>query len=80
MATRSLTPADRQHHDVERDQRRRNLPSHLAGQKPATGRAALNGESVKMFPDEGSRPARHTLALGADGNALVTCDFVAVFS
>ena len=47
---------------------------------PATGRAALNSEWVKMFPDEGSRPARHTLALGADGNALVTCDFVAVFS
>jgi 2-iminobutanoate/2-iminopropanoate deaminase len=48
--------------------------------EPATGRAALNGEWVEMFPDEGSRPARHTLALGADGNALVTCDFVAVFS
>jgi 2-iminobutanoate/2-iminopropanoate deaminase len=48
--------------------------------EPATGRAALNGEWVKMFPDEGSRPTRHTLALGADGNALVTCDFVAVFS
>jgi 2-iminobutanoate/2-iminopropanoate deaminase len=48
--------------------------------EPATGRAALNGEWVKMVPDEGSRPARHTLALGADGNALVTCDFVAVFS
>jgi 2-iminobutanoate/2-iminopropanoate deaminase len=48
--------------------------------EPATGRAALNGEWVKMFPDEGSRPARHTLALGADGSALVTCDFVAVFS
>jgi 2-iminobutanoate/2-iminopropanoate deaminase len=47
--------------------------------EPATGRAALNGEWVRMFPDEGSRPARHTLALGGDGNALVTCDFVAVF-
>jgi 2-iminobutanoate/2-iminopropanoate deaminase len=47
--------------------------------EPATGRAALNGEWVKMFPDEGSRPARHTLALGGDSNALVTCDFVAVF-
>jgi 2-iminobutanoate/2-iminopropanoate deaminase len=47
--------------------------------QPTTGRAALNGEWVKMFPDEGSRPARHTLALGADSNALVTCDFTAVF-
>ena len=46
---------------------------------PATGRAALNGEWVKMFPDASSRPARHTLALGADSNALVTCDFTAVF-
>src|SRR5438270_11734073 len=32
-------------------------------QDPTTGRAALNDEWVKMFPDEASRPARHTLAL-----------------
>lgn len=48
--------------------------------EPATGRAALNGEWVRMFPDENARPARHTLALGPDSNALVTCDFVAVLS
>jgi 2-iminobutanoate/2-iminopropanoate deaminase len=47
---------------------------------PATGRAALNGEWVKMFPDADARPARHTMALGAESNALVTCDFTAVFS
>jgi 2-iminobutanoate/2-iminopropanoate deaminase len=47
---------------------------------PATGRAALNGEWVKMFPDENSRPARHTMALGPESNALVTCDFTAVLS
>ena len=47
--------------------------------EPATGRAALNEEWVKMFPDPDARPARHTLALGAESNALVTCDFVAVF-
>jgi 2-iminobutanoate/2-iminopropanoate deaminase len=47
---------------------------------PATGRAALNGEWVKMFPNENSRPARHTMALGLESNALVTCDFTAVFS
>ncbi len=41
---------------------------------PATGRAALNGEWEKMFPDAASRPARHTLA----GAARVSCDFVAV--
>lgn len=48
--------------------------------EPASGRAALNGEWVKMFPDEASRPARHTLALGAESNALVTCEFTAVFT
>ena len=26
-----------------------------------------------------SRPARHTMALGSESNALVTCEFVAVF-
>jgi 2-iminobutanoate/2-iminopropanoate deaminase len=45
---------------------------------PATGRAALNGEWSKMFPDEASRPARHTLSLGANSPHHVTCDFVAV--
>jgi enamine deaminase RidA (YjgF/YER057c/UK114 family) len=47
--------------------------------EPATGRAALNDEWVKMFPDAASRPARHTMALGSESNALVTCEFVAVF-
>ena len=46
--------------------------------QPSTGRAALNDEWVKMFPDENSRPARHTLVLGADSTHLVTCDVVAV--
>jgi 2-iminobutanoate/2-iminopropanoate deaminase len=46
---------------------------------PATGRAALNDEWVKMFPDPASRPARHTLPSGSDGPSQVTCDFVAVF-
>jgi len=46
--------------------------------QPSTGRAALNDEWVKMFPDEGSRPARHTLTLAADSAHLVTCDFTAV--
>ena len=45
---------------------------------PATGRAALNGEWVKMFPDPESRPGRHTLALGATSPHHVTCDFTAV--
>jgi 2-iminobutanoate/2-iminopropanoate deaminase len=46
---------------------------------PSTGRAALNDEWVKMFPDPDSRPARHTLPSGGEGAAQVTCDFVAVF-
>ena len=47
-------------------------------QDPATGRAAINDEWVKMFPNEAARPARHTLPSGPGGRALVTCDFVAV--
>jgi 2-iminobutanoate/2-iminopropanoate deaminase len=45
---------------------------------PATGRAALNGEWARMFPDPESRPARHTLALPANAANHVTCDFTAV--
>jgi 2-iminobutanoate/2-iminopropanoate deaminase len=45
---------------------------------PATGRAALNGEWARMFPDPGSRPARHTLALPASAATHLTCDFTAV--
>jgi len=47
-------------------------------QDPATGRASINDEWVKMFPNEASRPARHTQPSSSGGNALVTCDFVAV--
>lgn len=45
---------------------------------PATGRAALNGEWSKMFPDPDSRPARHTLSLAANAANHLTCDFTAV--
>lgn len=45
---------------------------------PATGRAALNEEWVKMFPDENARPARHTLTLAGGGATQVTCEFTAV--
>jgi 2-iminobutanoate/2-iminopropanoate deaminase len=31
-----------------------------------------------MFPDDASRPARHTMPLGPDSKALVSCDFTAV--
>ena len=47
---------------------------------PATQRAALNAEWLKMFPDPSARPARHTQALPADSRAQVQADFVAVLS
>jgi 2-iminobutanoate/2-iminopropanoate deaminase len=46
--------------------------------QPSTGRAALNGEWEKMFPDPNSRPARHTQVLGGDSPGQVTCDVIAV--
>ncbi|HSZ92246.1 MAG TPA: RidA family protein, partial [Acetobacteraceae bacterium] len=42
------------------------------------GRAALNGEWEKMFPDPDARPARHTQALPADSRAMIQCAFTAV--
>jgi 2-iminobutanoate/2-iminopropanoate deaminase len=45
---------------------------------PATQRAALNAEWVKMYPDPSSCPARHTQALPADSRGLIQADFVAV--
>lgn len=47
---------------------------------PATQRAALNAEWLKMFPDADARPARHTQPLPADSRAMVQADFVAVIS
>ena len=46
--------------------------------QPSTGRAALNEEWVKMFPDEATRPARHTQQLGADSPQHVSCALTAV--
>jgi 2-iminobutanoate/2-iminopropanoate deaminase len=46
--------------------------------KDRSQRAALNAEWVKMFPDEHSRPARHSLQSDMEGGALVQCDFTAV--
>ena len=47
---------------------------------PATQRAALNAEWVKMFPDADARPARHTLILPPDSRAQVQADFTAVIT
>lgn len=45
---------------------------------PASQRQAINVEWLKMFPDEASRPARHTQHLPPDSKALIQCDFTAV--
>jgi enamine deaminase RidA (YjgF/YER057c/UK114 family) len=41
-------------------------------------RDALNAEWIKLFPEPGSRPARHTLPLLGGGDSLVQCDITAV--
>ena len=41
-------------------------------------RAALNPAWTELFPDELSRPARHTLPLALDGGRFVQCDVMAV--
>jgi enamine deaminase RidA (YjgF/YER057c/UK114 family) len=42
-------------------------------------RDVLNAEWVKMFPDAGSRPARHTSQTSLEGGQLIVCDITAVF-
>ena len=44
----------------------------------AAGRAALNGEWERMFPNPAARPARHTQPLPANAPALIQCAFTAV--
>lgn len=44
----------------------------------AAGRAALNGEWEKMFPNPEARPARHTQALPANSPVQIQCAFTAV--
>ena len=40
---------------------------------------AMNKEWLAMFPDEHSRPARHTMMYGGfSGNVLIQCEIVAV--
>ena len=41
-------------------------------------REPLNAEWMRMFPDSGSRPARHAQPLLVEGAALIQCDFMAV--
>ena len=41
-------------------------------------RGSLNAEWLRMFPDEATRPARHSQPLLGDGPSLIQCDFMAV--
>jgi 2-iminobutanoate/2-iminopropanoate deaminase len=42
------------------------------------GRAAINEEWLRLFPDPHSRPARHAIQADLDGEKLLECSFVAV--
>lgn len=46
--------------------------------KNRSQRGPVNAEWIKMFPDQHSRPARHSLQMDMEGGALVQCDFTAV--
>jgi 2-iminobutanoate/2-iminopropanoate deaminase len=41
-------------------------------------RPIVNREWTAMFPDERSRPTRHTLKADLHGGMLIQCDFVAI--
>lgn len=43
-----------------------------------TQRDILNREWISMFPDEHSRPARHTMRGNLENGMLVQCDFTAI--
>jgi len=47
--------------------------------KEKSFKEAVNKEWLAMFPDEHSRPARHTMLYqGFSGNALIECEIIAV--
>jgi 2-iminobutanoate/2-iminopropanoate deaminase len=46
--------------------------------KDASQRAALNKVWLEVFPDENTRPARHTTQVALEGKRLIQCDFTAV--
>lgn len=43
-------------------------------------RSVLNEEWLKLFPDAGARPARHTLPHLGGGDMLILCDVTAVLA
>jgi 2-iminobutanoate/2-iminopropanoate deaminase len=46
--------------------------------KDRSQRQVLNREWLKMFPDEETRPARHTMQGNMEAPVLMQCDFTAV--
>lgn len=46
--------------------------------KDRSQRSALNQVWLEFFPDENSRPARHTMQASLDGEKLIECDFIAI--
>src|SRR5258705_12215477 len=48
--------------------------------KDPDNRELLNKHWLAMFPDEATRPARHTQPLPGASGVLVACDITAVFS
>jgi 2-iminobutanoate/2-iminopropanoate deaminase len=48
--------------------------------RTADARPMINAEWIKMFPDPGSRPARHILNYDLPGGMLVQCEAFAIAS
>jgi len=56
-----------------------NIIKMVVWAKDKAFKNAVNKEWNAMFPDEHSRPARHTMLYGGfGGNALIQCEIVAV--
>ena len=56
-----------------------NIIKMVVWAKDKAFKDVVNKEWNAMFPDEHSRPARHTMLYGGfDGNALIQCEIVAV--
>jgi enamine deaminase RidA (YjgF/YER057c/UK114 family) len=57
-----------------------NIIKMTVWMKDRSQRQALNREWLRMFPDEKTRPARHTMQGNMEGAVLIQCDFMAVIN
>jgi len=55
-----------------------NIVKMTVWMRDRSQRAALNKVWLEVFPDEKSRPARHTMQASLDGEKLIECDFIAI--